>query len=48
MSSHDMMNPTGGVNMGHVMESLDPNNSLQLFKELWAVIYYPTTVRLSL
>ena len=28
MSSHDMKNPTGGVNMGHVMESPDPNDHL--------------------
>jgi len=25
MSSHDMMNPYGGVNMGRVVESFDPN-----------------------
>ena len=25
MSSHDMMNPDGGVNMGQIMESPDPN-----------------------
>ena len=48
MSSHDTKNPTGGVNMGHIMESHDPDNSLQLFKELMVVIHYPTTVRLSL
>ena len=34
MSSHDMMNPTGGVSMGDVMESPDPDECLQLFKEL--------------
>jgi hypothetical protein len=34
MSSHDTKNPTGGVSMGHVMESADPNDDLQLFKEL--------------
>jgi len=28
MSSHDMKNPTGGVHMGHVMESPDPNGRL--------------------
>jgi len=28
MSSHDTVNPTGGVNMGHVMESPDPNEHL--------------------
>ena len=28
MSSHDTMNPTGGANMGHVMESPDPNDHL--------------------
>jgi RNA-directed DNA polymerase len=28
MSSHDTKNPTGGVNMGHVMESPDPNGHL--------------------
>jgi RNA-directed DNA polymerase len=28
MSSHDTMNPTGGVIMGHVMESTDPNDHL--------------------
>jgi RNA-directed DNA polymerase len=28
MSSHDMKNPTGGVHMGHVMESPDPNDHL--------------------
>jgi len=28
MSSHDTVNPTGGVNMGHVMESPDPNDHL--------------------
>jgi len=28
MSSHDMMNPNGGVHMGHVMESPDPNEHL--------------------
>ena len=34
MSPHDTKNPTGGVSMGHVMESLIPNDDLQLFKEL--------------
>ena len=34
MSSHDTMNPTGGVNMGHVMESPDPDECFQLVKEL--------------
>ena len=43
MSSHDTMNPTGGVNMGHVMESPDPNDHLQ--KELWVNIHYPATAR---
>ena len=28
MSSHDMKNPTGGVNMRHVIESPDPNSNL--------------------
>ena len=28
MSSHDMKNPNGEVNMGHVMESPDPNDHL--------------------
>jgi len=28
MSSHDIMNPTGGVNMGHIMESPNPNDHL--------------------
>ena len=28
MSSHDTKNPTGGVNMGHVMESPDPDGHL--------------------
>ena len=28
MGSHDTKNPTGGVNMGHVMESPDPNGRL--------------------
>jgi len=28
MSSHDTKNPTGGVNMRHVMESSDPNDHL--------------------
>ena len=28
MSSHDMMNPTGEMNMGHVMESPDPDDHL--------------------
>jgi len=28
MSSHDTKNPPGGVNMGHVMESSDPNGHL--------------------
>ena len=28
MSSHDMKNPNGGVNMGHVMEPPDPNEHL--------------------
>jgi len=48
MSSHDIKNPTGGVNMGRVMELPDPNNSLQFFKELWVNMHYPTTVRLTL
>ena len=26
MSSHDMKNPTGGVNMWHVIEPPDPNS----------------------
>jgi len=28
MSSHDMKNPTGGVNMRHVIESPAPNGNL--------------------
>jgi RNA-directed DNA polymerase len=28
MSSHDTKNPSGGVNMGHVMETSDPNDHL--------------------
>jgi hypothetical protein len=28
MSSHDMMNPYGGVRTGRVMESFDPNERL--------------------
>ena len=28
MSSHDTKNPIGGVNMGHVMESPDPDGHL--------------------
>jgi len=28
MSSHDMMNPNGGVNMGHVIEPPDPHEHL--------------------
>jgi len=34
MSSHDTESPTGGVNMGHVIESPNPDECLQLFKEL--------------
>jgi len=34
MSSRDAMNPNGGVDMGHVMEPPDSDNSLQLVKEL--------------
>ena len=30
MSSHDTKNLNGGVNMGHVMESPDPNDHLQI------------------
>ena len=45
MSSHNTKNPTGGVNMGHVIESPDPNDYLWLFKELWVIIHYPATVR---
>jgi hypothetical protein len=48
MCSNDTMNPNGGVNVWHVMESLNPNDYLWLFKELWVIIYYPTTVRLTL
>ena len=44
MSSHDTKNPTGGVNMGHGMESPDPDECLQLFKELQVFIYYPTNL----
>ena len=40
--------PNGGVDMGHVIESPVPDDDLQLFKELLVIIYYPTTVRLSL
>ena len=28
MSSHDMKNPTGGVDMRHVIEMLDPDGDL--------------------
>ena len=28
MSSHDMVNPNGGMAMGHVMEQPDPNDHL--------------------
>ena len=28
MSSHDTKNPTGGVDMWHVIEMLDPNENL--------------------
>ena len=28
MSSHDTMNPNGGVTMGHVIESPNPNDRL--------------------
>jgi len=48
MSSHDTKNPNGGVDMGHVTESPIPDDDLQLFNELLVIIYYPTTVRLSL
>ena len=48
MSSHDMKNPNGYVNVRHVMESPVPDYDLQLFEELLVIIYYPTTVRLSL
>ena len=48
MSPHDTKNPYGGVNMGHIMELPIPDDDLQLFKELLVIIYYPTTVRLSL
>jgi len=41
MSPHDTKNPTGGVSMGHVMESPDPNDDLQLFKELLGVYLLP-------
>jgi hypothetical protein len=34
MSSHDTKNPNGGVNMGHFMEPPDPDECLQLVKEL--------------
>jgi len=34
MSPHGTKIPNGGVIMGHVMEPPDPNNSLQLVKEL--------------
>ena len=43
MSSHDTVNPNGGVSMGDVMESPIPNDDLQLFKELSVIIIYPTT-----
>ena len=45
MSSRDTKNPTGGVNMGHVIESPDPDDDLQLFKELGVIIHYPAMVR---
>ena len=48
MSSQDTKNPNGGVIMGHVMESPDPDECLQLFKELMVFIYCLTTVRFAL
>jgi hypothetical protein len=48
MCSRDTKNPTGGVNRGHVMESLDPDDDLQLFKELGVIVHYPTMVRYAL
>ena len=41
MSPHITMNPIGGVIMGHVMESPDPNECLYLFKELLGVYLMP-------
>ena len=37
MSSHDMKNPTGGVNMRHVIESPAPNGNLleRVFSREW-------------
>ncbi|MDY6973704.1 MAG: hypothetical protein SV775_15480 [Thermodesulfobacteriota bacterium] len=43
MSAHDMMNPTGGVSVGHVIEPPDPNGYFRLFKELKMIIQYLTT-----
>ncbi|MDY6974460.1 MAG: hypothetical protein SV775_19435, partial [Thermodesulfobacteriota bacterium] len=48
MSSHDTMNPTGGVSVGHVIEPPDPNGYFRLFKELKMIIQYLTMVRLAL
>jgi RNA-directed DNA polymerase len=42
MSSHDMMNPNGGVHMGRVMEPFDPDERLLekiLSKENMAVAW---------
>ena len=41
MSSHDTMNPYGGVPMRRVVESFDPNERLKL----WVHIHYPATAR---
>ena len=43
MSSHDTMNPNGGVDMGHVMDSSNPDE--HTVKELWVHIHYPATAR---
>ena len=41
MSSQDTKNPNGGVIMGHVMESPDPDECLQLFKRANGVHLLP-------
>jgi len=41
MSSHDTINLYGGVHMGRVVESFDPNERLKL----WVHIHYPATAR---
>jgi len=41
MSSHDTMNPYGGVPMRRVVESFEPNERLKL----WVHIHCPATAR---